>query len=465
MHSTAFERSAPAAGIAAAALAGSKLAPVWTEDVTAPAHPTLTGEHTADLVIVGGGYAGLWTAVLAKERDPDRTVVLLEAETIGWAASGRNGGFVEASLTHGRQNGERRWPREVDRLDELGEHNLDAIGETIARYGMNVDWERTGTLTVAVEPHQVEWLVDAGDPLDETAVRDEVHSPLFLAGAWDRHSTALVHPAKLAVELARVAAELGVMIFEHSAVTSINGTGSVRVSTSTGTVTAARVALATNVFPSLLRRNRMMTVPVYDYVLMTEPLSAAQLDSIGWTHRQGLADLANQFHYYRLSADNRILFGGYDAVYFSGGRIRAKYEDRAMSHERLAAHFFSVFPQLEGLRFSHRWAGVIDTSTQFCAYYGTARGGSVAYTAGFTGLGVGATRFAANVMLDLLGGEPTELTRLRMVRRRPLPFPPEPLASIGINLTRWSLNRADHNRGRRNVLLRVLDALGLGFDS
>ena len=465
MHSTAFERSAPAAGIVTAALAGSKLAPFWTEDVTAPPHPTLTGEHTADLVIVGGGYAGLWTAVLAKERDPERTVVLLEAETIGWAASGRNGGFVEASLTHGRQNGERRWPREVDRLDELGEQNLDAIGETIARYGMDVDWERTGTLTVAVEPHQIEWLVDAGDPLDETAVRDEVHSPLFLAGAWDRHSTALVHPAKLAVELARVAAELGVIIFEHSAVTSIKGIGSVRVSTSTGTVTAARVALATNVFPSLLRRNRMMTVPVYDYVLMTEPLSAAQLDSIGWTHRQGLADLANQFHYYRLSADNRILFGGYDAVYFSGGRIRAKYEDRAMSHERLAAHFFSVFPQLEGLRFSHRWAGVIDTSTQFCAYYGTARGGSVAYTAGFTGLGVGATRFAANVMLDLLGGEPTELTRLRMVRRRPLPFPPEPLASIGINLTRWSLNRADHNRGRRNVLLRVLDALGLGFDS
>ena len=108
MHSTAFERSAPAAGIVTAALAGSKLAPFWTEDVTAPPHPTLTGEHTADLVIVGGGYAGLWTAVLAKERDPERTVVLLEAETIGWAASGRNGGFVEASLTHGRQNGERR---------------------------------------------------------------------------------------------------------------------------------------------------------------------------------------------------------------------------------------------------------------------------------------------------------------------------------------------------------------------
>jgi glycine/D-amino acid oxidase-like deaminating enzyme len=208
-----------------------------------------------------------------------------------------------------------------------------------------------------------------------------------------------------------------------------------------------------------------MTVPVYDYVLMTEPLSASQLAAIGWSNRQGLADLANQFHYYRLTADNRILFGGYDAVYHYGGRVRERYESRRASHERLASHFFTTFPQLEGLRFSHRWAGAIDTCTRFCAFYGTARGGQVAYAAGFTGLGVAATRFAADVMLDLLAGESTERTGLRMVRERPLPFPPEPAAAVGINLTRWSLDRADHREGRRNLLLKTLDALGLGFDS
>lgn len=145
--------------------------------------------------------------------------------------------------------------------------------------------------------------------------------------------------------------------------------------------------------------------------------------------------------------------------------MRQRYEDRPASFERLASHFFTTFPQLEGLRFTHKWAGAIDTSTQFSAFYGTARRGRVAYAAGFTGLGVAATRFAGDVMLDLLEGEATERTELEMVRKRPLPFPPEPVAAVGINMTRWSLDRADHDRGRRNILLKTLDALGLGFDS
>jgi glycine/D-amino acid oxidase-like deaminating enzyme len=215
----------------------------------------------------------------------------------------------------------------------------------------------------------------------------------------------------------------------------------------------------------LLKRNRLSTVPVYDYVLMTEPLTSAQLDSIGWHNRQGLGDSANQFHYYRLSRDNRILFGGYDAIYHYGARVREEYEDRPETFAKLAAHFFTTFPQLEGLTFTNRWAGAIDTCSRFCAFYGTARGGRIAYATGFTGLGVASTHFGAKVMLDLLSGEKTELTELKMVQSKPMPFPPEPAASIGINLTRWSLNRADHNQGKRNLILKALDAAGLGFDS
>jgi glycine/D-amino acid oxidase-like deaminating enzyme len=225
------------------------------------------------------------------------------------------------------------------------------------------------------------------------------------------------------------------------------------------------VALATNVFPALLRRARRLTVPVYDYVLMTEPLTPAQLASVGWAHRQGLGDLANQFHYSRLTADDRILWGGYDAVYHPGRRVRAAYEERPETFHRLASHFLAAFPQLEGVRFSHRWAGAIDTSTQFVAFHGLAARGRVAYAAGFTGLGVGATRFAAEVMLDRLSGQSTPRTALEMVRRKPLPFPPEPLATLGINATRWSLDRADRREGRRNLFLKTLDAVGLGFDS
>jgi len=475
MGKVVFERNPPAASVVSHSLHGSVHTPFWIDDVKdAHEFPALRGEITADLAIVGGGYLGLWTAVLAKQRNPDAKVVLLEGRTLGWAASGRNGGFCEASLTHGEENGMSRWPNEYDQLDRLGMQNLDEIEASVASLGLDCDFERTGSLDLAIEPHEIEWLKEAKTDddtvfLDEAAVRAEVNSPTYLAAVWNKRINALVHPAKLVRELARVASELGVEIFENSPVREVETSGgptdAAVLHTRKGTVRAAKVALATNAFPSLLKRARLHTVPVYDYVLMTEPLSPAQLASIGWSNRQGLADMANQFHYYRLSADNRILFGGYDAIYHYGRKVREQYENRPESFERLASHFFTTFPQLEGLRFSHRWAGAIDASTQFSAFFGTARNGRIAYSAGFTGLGVGATRFAAQVMLDKLDGLATERTELEMVKKMPLPFPPEPIASLGINATRWSLDRADHNQGRRNVILKTLDALGLGFDS
>jgi len=470
---TVFERNRPSEALLDATLAGVRDACFWIEDVADPLRfDSLDGDHTADLVVVGGGYTGLWTAVRAKERDPGRRVVLLEARRLGWAASGRNGGFCSASLTHGEENGRNRWPSEYDELDALGAANLDAIEKTVSDRGMAVDFERTGELSVALEPHQVAWLRESADAgggrfLDETEVRAAVNSPTYLAGLHT-DETALLHPAKLVHELARVAAELGVEIFEDSQVRSVTAgdrTGPVTVTLDAASVRADRVALGTNAFPALVRRYRAYTIPVYDFALMTEPLSSAQLASLGWAARQGMDDLANQFHYYRLSADNRILFGGYDAVYRFGGRVDPAHEQRPETHRRLASHLLTTFPQLEGLRVTHQWAGAIDTSTRFCAFYGLARQGRVAHAAGFTGLGVGATRFAGDVLLDLLDGKPTGRTRLEMVRRKPWPFPPEPIAALGIQATRWSLDRADHRQGRRNMWLRTLDRLGLGFDS
>jgi len=450
------------------ALAGTRQSVFWIEDAPGDAYPTLSGDLSCDLAVVGGGYSGLWTALLAKRENPGARVVLLEGRRIGWAASGRNGGFCEASLTHGEDNGLSRFPQEFDQLQRLGMRNLDEIEAIIAELGLDADFERNGAIDLATEPHQVEWLREAADGehavfLDTDAVRAQVHSPTYLAGLLRTADSSLVHPAKLARALARACADLGVEIFEHSPVESI-GDGTT-LETPNGVVRAERTALATNVFPSLLKRNRLQTVPVYDYVLMTEPLSDAQLASIGWSGRQGLGDSANQFHYYRLSADNRILFGGYDAIYHYGGRVREEYEDRPETFARLAGHFFTTFPQLEGVRFTNTWAGAIDTCSRFCAFFGSACGGRVAYATGYTGLGVAATHFGAQVMLDLLAGRSTERTELDMVKSRPLPFPPEPAASLGINLTRLSLDRADHNDGKRNLFLKTLDAVGLGFDS
>jgi glycine/D-amino acid oxidase-like deaminating enzyme len=277
---------------------------------------------------------------------------------------------------------------------------------------------------------------------------------------------ALVDPAKLNWELARVVRSLGVRVHEHSPVTALESTASgVEVRTSHATVRARQVALGTSAFPNLLRRVRPFIIPVYDYALMTEPLTADQWDSIGWAFRGGIGDSNNQFHYTRPTADGRLLWGGFEAVYHYGSRMDPSLNRDDATNAVLAENFFETFPQLEGLRFSHAWGGAIDTCSRFSAFWGTAMGGRVAYSVGYTGLGVGATRFGAQVMLDLLAGRETERTRLTMVGTKPIPFPPEPLRSPAVGLTRWSLDRADNSGGRRNLWLRTLDRMGLGFDS
>ncbi|WP_282796801.1 FAD-dependent oxidoreductase [Streptomyces sp. CC224B] len=461
------------------ALAEARPVPYWLDDPARPApEPALVGDERGDLLVVGGGYSGLWTALLAKERDPARDVVLVEGREIGWAASGRNGGFCAASLTHGTPNGLARWPREIATLEELGHRNLDGIEATVERYAIDCEFERTGEIDVATQPHQLaelhetyeelaaRGLTGGTEMLDADELRAQVDSPTFLGGFHDRDGVALVHPAKLAWGLKRVCRDLGVRIYENTPALQLAPAGAgMAVRTPYGRVFARHVALGTNVFPSLVKRVRAYTVPVYDYALMTEPLSAEQMAAIGWRNRQGLGDAANQFHYFRLSADNRVLWGGYDAVYPFGGKVRAEYDHRPETYARLAGHFFTCFPQLEGVRFTHAWGGAIDTCSRFSAFFGTAHGGRVAYAAGYTGLGVGATRFGADVMLDLLAGERTERTALEMVRSKPLPFPPEPFAWAGITLTKRALARADAQGGRRNGWLRAMDRLGLGFDS
>ncbi|UPK76565.1 FAD-binding oxidoreductase [Nocardioidaceae bacterium SCSIO 66511] len=450
--------------------------PFWLADPARPQPmPRLTSDVRTDLLVVGGGYAGLWSALLARERNPHRDVVLVEAGTCGNEASGRNGGFCEASLTHGFDNGVARWPDELPDLLRLGRENLDAIEQTVSKYGIDCNFERNGELDIATEDYQVDELRDgvetmrayggAAEFLDRDAARTRFESPLVRAAIYDP-DVALVEPARLAWGLRAACLEAGVEIYENSRASELDRSGSaVRVRVGDHAVTARRVILATNAFPPLLRRLRLMTVPVYDYALMSEPLTESQLSEIGWSGREGVGDSGNQFHYLRLSRDNRILFGGYDAIYHYGNGIRRSYEQRLDTFETLGRHFDAYFPSLEGIGFTHRWGGVIDTSTQFSAFYGTAYGGSVAYALGFTGLGVGATRFAALVMLDLLDGATTERTELEMVRKKPLPFPPEPVRYAGVQLTRWSLARADANQGKRNPWLKLTDALGLGFDS
>jgi len=454
--------------------------PLWFDPKVSgpipPPRPGLDGDLEVDLAVVGGGLTGCWTALLALERDPSASVALIEAAELGWAASGRNGGFCSSTLTHGLGNGLERWPGELAVLNRMGRANLDELEQTLTRYGIDCDFSRAGELVVAVAPWQLDGLRElhrAAADLDEdlelldgAQTRALVDSPTYLGSLRDRVGTAVLNPARLVWGLAGAAESLGAAVHERTRVTDLRDDGDrVRVVTGSGTVRARRVVLGTNAFPSLLRRVRPFVVPVWDHVLATEPLTAQQRASIGWAGGEGLSDAGNQFHYYRLTADGRIVWGGYDALYYYGADLSAGRSRNAATERLLAAHFFETFPQLEGVQFSHAWGGAIDTCTRFTAFWERAFGGKVCAVQGFTGLGVGASRFAGQAALDLVEGRDTERTRLEMVRSRPLPFPPEPVRWAGIELTRRSLARADARQGRRNLWLKTLDRLGLGFDS
>ena len=342
-------------------------------------HSALIGEVGTDLCVVGAGYTGLWTALLAKERDPQRQVVVVEQYETGAGASGRNGGFCSASLTHGFNNGVRRFAHEMPVIERLGRENLNEIEATIRRYGIECDFERTGELRVALAPWQMDDMVEEarlrnemGDHvlvLSRDEVRARVNSPSYHGGIFDPDGTALVDPARLVWGLERACLSLGVAIYENSKVEWLEDVDdAVRVHTPYGAVTASHVALATNVFPSLLRSVRKYVVPVYDYQLVTEPLSDEQMASIGWSGREGVADAGNQFHYYRLTNDRSIVWGGYDAIYNFRGQVRREYEFNAETYATLASHFLETFPQLVDIKFTHAWGGAIDTCTRFSPF-------------------------------------------------------------------------------------------------
>lgn len=450
----------------------------WLAGASDPTEPGLTQSARTDVAIIGAGFTGLWTAIQLLEVDPALRVTVLEMESAGFGASGRNGGFCDASLTHGLANGIAHFPNEIRELEAEGRRNLAELVAFVAAEGIDCGLEQTGSLSVADQPHQIEELRASADLareygiettfLDRAAVWEEIHSPVFEAGLLSGpDQTVMLDPARLAQGLKHAAIRRGAVIHEHTRVVGVErAPGSVRVLTEAGpTLVAQHVVVATSAYSGWLGRLQRLFVPVYDYVLVSDPLSDAQLESIGWQRRMGISDSGNQFHYFRLTADNRILWGGYDAVYHPGSRVGPELDHRPATYARLEQHFFRAFPQLAGLRFPWRWGGAIDTTSRFMVTVGQTLGGRMTYALGYTGLGVGASRWAGGIVRDLLLNPSADRLQLEMVRSAPFPFPPEPARWLAVELVRRELARADENEGRRGLLLRTLDAVGVGFDS
>jgi glycine/D-amino acid oxidase-like deaminating enzyme len=449
----------------------------WSATVPAPQPQPLVGEVSADVVVIGGGYTGLWTALTLVERNSAMRVVVCERDTVGFGASGRNGGFLDPSLTHGLANGLAHFPDEIDLLQQLADDNYAGMVDFFARHQVACDFEATGMLDVAVAPHQVDELRESAalydrhgeraEFLDAGEVAEHLRSPKALAGLHRPDAGGVLNPARLAAGLARVASAAGVAIHERTPVTGVKvAEGGVVATTPAGSVRASSAVLATNAYSGqMLRRTNRHYIPVHDYILVTEPLAPELLASLGWKRRQGVSDGGNQFHYFRLTADDRLLYGGYDAIYAFGSGLGPRFDQRPETFARLRAHRNQMFPPLRDVAIGFAWGGPIATTTRFTPVFGEALGGRLVYALGYTGLGVSATRFAARVLADRLTDPGSPLLSLRYVRKAPFPFPPEPLRWAAVTLVRRALASADRHGGRRGLLLRTLDAAGIGFDS
>lgn len=466
--------------------------PLWHDPAIMPeVQPSLSSDETCELLIVGGGFTGLWAAMQAKERKPDVDIIIIEQTFVADGASGRNGGFLSTSIAHGETNIEAQFPGEADELEELGEQNIKELLETLENYNIDARYENAGMTSVALdeaaavrlyEKYQ-EAIAEADDDddgnkeeavwFDKEAIRKEINSPIYHAGLMFRGGRdGVVDPARLCFGLKDVLLnQLGVRIFEGTKLIDVKPVGEdgMVANCEGGMILSKKVLMATNAFTSSIGRIRRSVIPVWDYQIATEPLTDAQLDKITWgkpESRHALSDNVNMFHYFRLTKDNRITWGGGGAVryYFNRG-IDMKLMDAPARYQQLAEEFFEMFPQLEGdVKFSNKWGGIIATSTRFCVVPGVMHNGRLAWAVGYTGHGVCATRFGARIGIELLGYAPSDVIKMQFVTKRALPWAPEPFRWLGVKLTQWALVQADKNGGKRGLWLKFLDKLGLGFN-
>jgi glycine/D-amino acid oxidase-like deaminating enzyme len=439
--------------------------------------PPLEGRHATDIAIVGGGFTGLWTANFIKAIDPARHVTVIEKEVAAYGASGRNAGVVVEWLHHSHGMAVRHFGREAARaLAALGMENLEGFFRFVGDHGIDCDLERNGQLHVALTADQVEDLRASQARsaamgiahlrwLDRDAVRSEVRSDRYQA-ALDNPHWGMVDPVKLVEGLKREVARRGVVFFEKTRVEGFDDAGAgVRVRAAGGEVTARRVVLATNAYThTLLPRLASRFIPLYDYILVSEPLTPAQRAAIGWARRQTVSDARTFFKYYRLTADDRLLFGTSEAAYYRGNRVDADCDHSERHYRDLRASVARHFPALADLAFPYAWGGPICSTLRFIPFFGKARGGRVVYGLGYTGQGVAASHFAGRVLAHMATDRPDRLLDVPLVKKRPFPCPGEPIRSLAIAAVTRSLRRVDAG-GRPGPFLRILDAMGIGLSS
>jgi len=449
----------------------------WLARRSPRAPVALVGPRSVDIVVVGAGLTGLWTALFLKELDPERDVVVVEQAVAAYGASGRNAGMLSETIDHGHAMAiEHFGATEARLLARLGETNVAELTAFLAARAIDCEYQPTGRLIVALTPAQLDECrrtVDTAERLglttftllDKAAVRAEVNSPIYVGGVAIAGG-GILDPVKLVDGLRHEVERLGITVYERSHVVAIQPTTTgVRLRTGRGSVDARRAVLATSAYThQLLPQIARRMIPLYDYILVSEPLTRAQRHAIGWQRRQGVTDCRTFFNYYRLTGDDRVLWGTSEAVYYSGNRVDATCDHSAPHYESLRLSFRHHFPALANLEWEYAWGGPICSTTRLTPFFGRALAGRVCYGLGFTGHGLGTTRLAGRILAHLALDRSSELLDLALVNRPPVPYPPEPLRSLAVRAVTRALRRVDAG-AEPGLLLRLLTRIGIGFSS
>ena len=418
-----------------------------------------------DIAIVGAGYSGLWTAYYLKQLQPDARIAVIEANQVGFGASGRNGGWCSGFLPmtlseierqHGRQQAIEMYQQSFATLDE--------IEQVITLENINCDYHRGGTIHGATNDVQRNRVIedvkqlhdygfDDGDSrlltLEESRTRINISG--LLAASYTPHC-AVIHPAKLVSALASVVERKGVKIYEHSRVVEIS---SRTLKMKDVRVRADVVIRATEGFTSQIRRHRRTLAPLYSYMVATEPLTKLQRDQIGWQNRETYHDARNMIIYVQITSDGRIAFGGRGAPYHFGSRVKPEYDNHNEIHQRIISSMHEVFPFTKDLEITHRWGGPLGVPRNWKPSVNFDPQSGIASLGGYVGDGVAATNLAARTLAHLITGDHHPLTKLAWVNHPSRKWEAEPLRYFGINgLLRLSssMDKREYKTGKPDKL-------------
>ncbi len=422
--------------------------------------PGLDGDVTADVVIVGAGYTGLWTAWYLLAHDASLDVLVVEAEHAGFGASGRNGAWLTASLPMPATAMAKRFGAEAARRAVVAMRDtVDEVAEVCHTEGIDAQLRRGGALRIArgrqeaahpertLAAYERLGVADGLSVLDATALAERVRIAGAVGALYDT-AAATIHPGRLVRGLARRVEAAGARIVEGTRATEVAPGRPAQVRTEQGKVAADMVVIANEAWVSQLPGHRRDVIPVYSLIVLTDPVDDATWDEIGWQAHECLASHRYTVDYLSRTLDGRILFGGRGAPYHYGSRISPAYDRDEATHASLRAQLRAWFPMVGDLSFSHAWGGPLGMPRDFCPTFRVEPGHGIAAAHGYTGQGVATSNLAGRVLADLIVTGETEFEGLPMVGHPVRRWEPEPLRFLGARWVQRSLKRIDDRAAR-----------------